>query len=349
MWEAAKCPCCGADIQVESELEKTFCAYCGSQIISKAAVAFGRVEIVGSVEVKGIKTTDKEIEELETLYALGEYKRAFNSLENFLDKNASDWRGWWCLAKWVYADNHRDMLSNSTPFKHALKLADDEGKAKIKAFYESYQNKIRASTVEIAKVTNDLINNNWGKINHLTVGVGEYLEVIDGRLYGINLSSTHAFVGEVSVVAGESVSGMELGPCLVWSYYDIDIQGKIDRVSERRAVIWGINKQESMTLWVKKYRDYSYDYGYPEYDPFVKYLSKATFEKYSIPDLAECPIRDSTPNEVKKVVCAMQNKCIRCGSKTIPGIGICKSCGKIQDYDRVKVDKKGHYIIKFRK
>lgn len=346
MWEAAKCPCCGADIQVESELEKTFCAYCGSQIISKAAVAFGRVEIVGSVEVKGIKTTDKEIEELETLYVLGEYKRAFNSLANFLDKNASDWRGWWCLAKWVYADNHRDMLSNSTPFKHALKLADDEGKAKIKAFYESYQNKIRASTVEIAKVTNDLINNNWGKINHMTVGVGEYLEVIDGRLYGIDLRSTHAFVGEVSVVAGESISGMELGPCLVWSYFDIDkISGKSYEMLECRTILWGINKQESITLWEKQYSSCCY----PEYDPFEKYLSKATFEKYSIPYLVELPIRNSTPNEVQKVVYAMQNKCSYCGSKVIPGIGICKSCGKIQDYDRVKVDKKGHYIIKFRK
>jgi len=51
--EAAKCPSCGADIQIPSEQEKTYCAYCGNHIITSAAIAFAKVKGTGTVEVTG--------------------------------------------------------------------------------------------------------------------------------------------------------------------------------------------------------------------------------------------------------------------------------------------------------
>jgi len=48
---AAKCPSCGANIQIPAEQEKAFCAYCGSQIITSAALAFYKVEVSGKVQI----------------------------------------------------------------------------------------------------------------------------------------------------------------------------------------------------------------------------------------------------------------------------------------------------------
>ena len=49
---AAKCPACGANIQVPSEGEKCFCAYCGTQILREAAVSFAKVQVEGVVETR---------------------------------------------------------------------------------------------------------------------------------------------------------------------------------------------------------------------------------------------------------------------------------------------------------
>ncbi len=49
---AAKCPCCGADIMLDNNLESGFCQYCGSRILVQAAVAFQRVVVEGTVKTK---------------------------------------------------------------------------------------------------------------------------------------------------------------------------------------------------------------------------------------------------------------------------------------------------------
>ncbi|MBQ6585949.1 MAG: hypothetical protein IJH83_03980 [Coriobacteriales bacterium] len=49
---AAKCPACGANIQVPDEGEKCFCAFCGTQILREAAVNFAKVKVEGVVETR---------------------------------------------------------------------------------------------------------------------------------------------------------------------------------------------------------------------------------------------------------------------------------------------------------
>lgn len=44
---AAKCPSCGASIQIPEGQDRCFCAYCGSQILTQAAIAFAKVQIEG--------------------------------------------------------------------------------------------------------------------------------------------------------------------------------------------------------------------------------------------------------------------------------------------------------------
>ena len=49
---AAKCPCCGANIMLDNNLESGFCQYCGSKILVQAAIAFQRVVVEGTVKTK---------------------------------------------------------------------------------------------------------------------------------------------------------------------------------------------------------------------------------------------------------------------------------------------------------
>lgn len=52
--EMAKCPACGAEIQVPDDREDAFCAYCGTQIKAKAAVAYHRASMGGGVPVSNM-------------------------------------------------------------------------------------------------------------------------------------------------------------------------------------------------------------------------------------------------------------------------------------------------------
>lgn len=51
---AAICPCCSANIEVPRGQDRCFCAYCGSQILTEAAVAFAKVRVEGSVQTKSV-------------------------------------------------------------------------------------------------------------------------------------------------------------------------------------------------------------------------------------------------------------------------------------------------------
>ena len=49
---AAVCPCCAANIEIPEGRDRCFCAYCGSQILTEAALAFAKVRIEGVVQVR---------------------------------------------------------------------------------------------------------------------------------------------------------------------------------------------------------------------------------------------------------------------------------------------------------
>lgn len=51
---AAVCPCCAASIEIPEGKDRCFCVHCGSQILVEAAVAFARVKIEGTVQVKSV-------------------------------------------------------------------------------------------------------------------------------------------------------------------------------------------------------------------------------------------------------------------------------------------------------
>lgn len=74
--KAAKCPNCGADIEVNDKLEKTICQFCGSTILIQEAIENYKVEVAGKVEVEGIKGRGDKLSQAKKHMALEEYDRA---------------------------------------------------------------------------------------------------------------------------------------------------------------------------------------------------------------------------------------------------------------------------------
>lgn len=83
----AKCPSCGAAIEVNPKLEKTICQYCGTTVFVEEAVQKLKVELSGKVEVEGIKTDKKRLEEAKKHMRLKEYDSARRLLEEILQND----------------------------------------------------------------------------------------------------------------------------------------------------------------------------------------------------------------------------------------------------------------------
>ena len=78
--QAAKCPQCGADIEVNPSLEKTICQYCGTTILIQDAVQKIKVEHTGTVKVDGIKNRDDYLKQAKKHIKVEEYEKALNLL-----------------------------------------------------------------------------------------------------------------------------------------------------------------------------------------------------------------------------------------------------------------------------
>ena len=59
----AKCPNCGAQLELDDNMKRAECSFCKSTIIVDDAIAKYKIEISGKVEVDGIKSFDKRIED----------------------------------------------------------------------------------------------------------------------------------------------------------------------------------------------------------------------------------------------------------------------------------------------
>lgn len=80
---AAKCPSCGANIDVNPERKTTKCEYCNSKIVIEDAIAKFKIEISGEVEIKNmpklinyIKLGNRSYNDLEYKEALNYYTKA---------------------------------------------------------------------------------------------------------------------------------------------------------------------------------------------------------------------------------------------------------------------------------
>jgi len=87
---AAKCPSCGANIEVNEKLEKTICQYCGTTVLIEDAIAKLKIELSGKIEVDGIETKKSKLERARKHIKLKEYVDANKILTNLINENKLD-------------------------------------------------------------------------------------------------------------------------------------------------------------------------------------------------------------------------------------------------------------------
>lgn len=74
---AAKCPNCGAQIQVDKNSNSTICEFCDSQIFVEEAIEKHRIEVSGSIEINNLPKLENYLKLGERHYNNGEYEESY--------------------------------------------------------------------------------------------------------------------------------------------------------------------------------------------------------------------------------------------------------------------------------
>ena len=85
-YEAAKCPSCDANIDVENDLDTTKCKYCGVIVKVKTAINYMKVQ------VDGIKNFDTLIRSAETHFEFGETNKSLTIFEKLIEEYPYEWK-----------------------------------------------------------------------------------------------------------------------------------------------------------------------------------------------------------------------------------------------------------------
>ena len=87
---AAKCPNCGANLDVNPKQDATKCEYCHQAILIDDAIAKYKLEISGSVEVKNLPQYDNILKLANRNYNNKEYEEAYKSYDQLLKLDADN-------------------------------------------------------------------------------------------------------------------------------------------------------------------------------------------------------------------------------------------------------------------
>ena len=88
---AAKCPNCGANIEVDENSDKTKCEFCNSPIIVEDAIAKYKVELSGEVTVKNLPQVESLMKNAERLYKNNDLQEALDKYDAILDIDADNY------------------------------------------------------------------------------------------------------------------------------------------------------------------------------------------------------------------------------------------------------------------
>lgn len=148
---SAMCPNCGAKLELDENMEKGFCMYCGSQILVQDAVQKYKIEISGRISVEGILSAEDFAKNGDTLVNIGNYTQAYDSFKELSEKYPDDYRGWWGMIRAMTSDfaimpsetDYYETIRNTAAeyFDYALKVADDSNRKKITEIYEKWDKK----------------------------------------------------------------------------------------------------------------------------------------------------------------------------------------------------------------
>ena len=93
-FEAAKCPSCGANIQVPSDVDRAKCMFCGCNLIVREAIQKFHFEVSGHVEVAGISTIENYLLRGQQCLKACDWPRALEIFSAAIDCQANCYRAW---------------------------------------------------------------------------------------------------------------------------------------------------------------------------------------------------------------------------------------------------------------
>lgn len=113
----AKCPNCGAQLELDDNMKRAECSFCKSTIIVDDAIAKYKIEISGKVEVDGIKTFNQRIEDAKKYIKLDKFKEAKKLLDEVLKEDPFNEDAIYCwirnIINYLY-NNHFERLPLDT-------------------------------------------------------------------------------------------------------------------------------------------------------------------------------------------------------------------------------------------
>ena len=116
----AKCPNCGAQLELDDNMKRAECSFCKSTIIVDDAIAKYKIEISGKVEVDGIKTFNQKIEDAIKFFKIGKYVDAKKKLDEVLKDDPFNMTA---LYEWIKS---MIMIYRNDPKKVDEKMSREE-------------------------------------------------------------------------------------------------------------------------------------------------------------------------------------------------------------------------------
>ena len=163
---AARCPNCGADIEVDKNSDTTKCEYCNKKIIVDDAVAKYKLELSGSVEVSNSTNFTKLLKLAERFLSEKQYDQALEKYNKAIELEPDDTFVDYRISYIKFLKNVKNVDSLNYAYKKLLSLdhsLDENFKKQDDTFplYEEFFNSlynITKNTYNIAKDTkrNDL-------------------------------------------------------------------------------------------------------------------------------------------------------------------------------------------------
>lgn len=170
---AAKCPNCGANIEVSPEMEATKCKSCGSAILVEDAIQKYKIEVSGEVSLSGISSVENDLERGNQCLSASDWETAFAMFRRAVDKKANSYDAWiGCLAaltqNFTYCDYARAKYDGNTGIEstiiNILKYANQEQKQdainrikQVQSLIDQSVEKVVAAKIKSAKLANKVV------------------------------------------------------------------------------------------------------------------------------------------------------------------------------------------------
>lgn len=115
----AKCPSCGADVQIDDSRKEAFCSFCGSKFLVESAVNYYNTNNEYHIEQANIQVEDRNGLEARLKNAESylsqhkQYLKALPMFESITKEFGGDWRGWWGMARGLTYDFSAIMVTRA--------------------------------------------------------------------------------------------------------------------------------------------------------------------------------------------------------------------------------------------